>query len=68
MFFVRKFSTGKVHITESRDSYKTLCGQSCQSNIVNNCNNGFGTITSMNEILNKPEITCKRCLKIKGAK
>lgn len=65
LFIVKKLSSGKVHIAESRDSYKTLCGQICQSNLVNDCNNGFGNIKNVNEILNVPEVTCKRCLKLK---
>lgn len=64
MFIVTKISSGKVHIVKSKDSYRTLCGQSCQSNIVNECNNGFGYIKNTEEILNVPKITCKKCLEI----
>lgn len=64
MFIVTKLSTGKVHVTSSRYSYKTLCGQSCQSNIVNDCSHGFGSIRNTNEILNVPEVTCKKCMKL----
>jgi len=62
LFIVTKFSTGKVHITESKESFKTLCGQTCKTNIINDCNNGFGNIRDANEILNVPKVTCKKCL------
>jgi len=64
MFIVRKLSTGKVHATSSRDSHETTCGQPCRSNIINECNHGFGSIKNTNEILNVPEVTCKKCIKL----
>lgn len=64
MFIVRKLSTNKVHITSSKDSYNTLCGQPCQSNLINDCNNGFGDIKSVDELMNVPDVTCKKCREI----
>ncbi|KZM54928.1 hypothetical protein A3Q35_13300 [Aeribacillus pallidus] len=64
MFIVTKLSTGKVHITDSKDSFKTLCGQYCKSNIINDCNNGFGDIKDTSKILNVTKVTCKKCLKL----
>jgi len=64
VYFVRKLSTGTYHLAESEESFKTLCGDKCKSNLVNDANNGFGTIKNIKNVLNKPKITCKKCREI----
>lgn len=64
MYVVTKFSTGKVHNTESKSSFRTLCGKNCVSGRVNDSNNGFSDIQDTDRILNVPEVTCKKCLEI----
>ena len=68
MYIVKNLRTSTVHIVESRDSYSTLCGKKCQSNVVNNLNYGFATIKNIKDILNVPKITCKKCITINNKK
>ena len=61
MYVVRKLTTGTVHVVPHKESYKTLGGKLCQSNVINDCNHGFGSIKHMDDILNKPKISCLVC-------